>query len=773
MQPLPTGEATLRLAFQGKLNAGLRGLYRAVDGQEQLICSLCAPTDARAIFPCFDEPTFKARFAYEITTSAGATVLANSPLVSVAECEDGRKTWSFAPTRPMSTYLIALVIGNVAGTDAELVRGTPIRVWALAGKERMGAFAHRYTARLLPWYEDYFGVPYHFEKYDQVAVTGFAAGAMENSGLVLFRQSLLLMDPQTASWEQERLIASVVAHEFAHMWFGNLVTMRWWDDLWLNEAFAEWVRHKAMSQLSPDYAVWDDFQRRKNDALQSDALANTHPIYSSVATPADALELFDAITYTKGCAVLRMLESFVGEAAFQAGMRAYMREFAESNAAGADLWHSLQQASNAPVTRMMEAWITQGGYPSIPLALEESVDGTRLRLRQQRFYSSPLVAQPAGQTWDVPLVIRYEDDGGIQETHYLLVERKAAVSLPVMGALKWCYANAGEIGFYRQNPDRAMLNRLLAHMHQLTPVEQVGLLGDQWALARSGDQTIAQFLDVLAALIQSDDYQVVKQVVGHLRTLEGLLEDAGDEQGLQQFRGWVSGTFQTKLAELGFAPRGGESQSDAQRRVYVVDAMATIARDAPAVEQAIRWAEREAADPVAVDPNLAPIFVAATAQFGDAARFDHYVEIYQRRRGVGAAPQETDRYLYSFANFRAPELVNRTLRLLDENVLPQESVVPVLSSLLWKRHAQVRAWNYIKEHWARLLELHPVAISYVVEATGQLPASTRADVVAFLDAHLDGMAQQSYARALETIDQLEEFKTRTQAELVAWFKGRS
>ncbi len=773
--PLPVGNATLELVFEGTLCAGLQGLYLAADGREQMLATQCEATDARRIFPCFDEPVFKALFAYRITTDAQATVLANGPLDSIRESADGdSRTWSFAPTKPMSTYLVAFVAGDIASTPEEIVHGTPIRVWGLRGKEHLGQFAHDYTARLLPWYEDYFGVPYHYDKYDQVAVPGFAAGAMENCGLVLFRQSALLMDPRTTSWNQEQWIALVVAHEFAHMWFGNLVTMQWWDDLWLNEAFAEWIAVKVVDQLSPDYLIWDDFQNQKRGALATDALETTHPIYNPVSTPAEAQEMFDSITYVKGCSVLRMLENFLGDTAFRAGIQTYMREFGERNAVGADLWRHLQNASNAPVTAIMQSWITQSGYPVVTAALEGEGRDTALRLRQERFYSSPHATQGADQRWHVPLVIRYEDGAGVHELRFDLAEQEDACPLAVDGTLRWCYANANEIGFYRQQLDEQLLDRLLRHLDRLAPSEQMGLLGDQWALARAGRQNISRFLDVLAAMSRIDNYNVTGEIVDRLQTIEDLLDDAGDE-AIQRFHEWVDATFAERQRQLGFEPRPGESRNDAQQRVHVVNAMATIARDEEALSQADRWAECEACDAASVDPNLASIFINASAQAGDARRFDRYLEIYQSRRAAGAAPQQTNRYLYSFTSFRDPALVRRTLALLEQGVLPQESIASVLIGMLRRRHSQEAAWEYIKQHWSTLRERTLSAIPYLVGATGSLPISMRDDVVAFFDANLDGLAPMSYARALEAMDQLAEFKARTREDLIGWFarQGRA
>ena len=784
-EALPTGDALLEIDFEAKVSEGLVGLYVAEDGPERLMCTMCFATEARSVFPCFDEPTFKAQFGYEITTAAEHVVLANSPLLSITEREGSKKCWAFAPTPPMSTYLVAFAIGDMAGTEEERVGGTPIRVWSLRGKEAMGEFAHSYTTRLLPWYEEYFGLPYHFGKYDQVAVPGFAAGAMENAGLVTFRQRLLLMNPRTASWRQEKSIAHVVAHEFAHMWFGNLATIAWWDDTWLSEAFAEWISHKAVHALTPDYRIWDDFHAQKNLALETDALETTHPIYNAVDTPAEALEMFDTITYQKGCAVLRMLENFLGETAFREGIRSYMTEFAESNATGKDLWRNLQNASDKPVTSIMEGWVTQSGYPIVRVEVprpesrvkSHSVEtrdfgpGTRdsLRISQRRYFSNPRAEDKAQSVWDVPLVVRYEDSSGVHEKRELMRQRDATISLDLSGELRWCYANAGEVGFYRQDPDRTLLEMLLANLGSLTASEQIGLLSDQWALVRNGTHPITQFLNVLSDVAAIDSYSVLESVVGHLRTLERLLESAEDEEATGKFRAWINRLFKRRLDELGLEPGAGEGQERIQLRVHLLDALARMGHDPNTLNRVTERAAREASDPASVDPNLAQIFVSAAAQFGDARLFDKYVEVYKARRESGASPQETTRYLVSFAAFRPPDLVARMLQLLDDKVIPQESVIPGLAQMLELKHAQLQAWDYIKNRWAEIHASGGLGIGHLVESTGHLPASLRGDIVRFFDAHLNGEAQMSYARALENIDQMAELQARVKDDLLGWF----
>lgn len=766
-QAFPAGEASLDVTFFGKVSQTLKGLYLAQDRPEQLLCTQCEATDARAIFPCFDEPTFKSQFAFEVTTP-DPVVLANGPLLSVTDNPTTR-TWKFAATKTMSSYLVALVIGDVASTAEKNVNGIPLRVWSMRGKEQMGHFALEYTARLLPWYEEYFGAPYHFDKYDQVAVPGFAAGAMENSGLVLFRQGLLIMAPETSSWNQEKAIAHVIAHEFAHMWFGNLVTMQWWDDLWLNEAFAEWMSLRVISELSPDYQIWNQFEEVKNYALAEDALESTHAIYSPVETPAQAEELFDAIVYLKGCAVLRMLETFLEPQTFRRGIQTYMQEFAERNARGADLWRHLQAASQLPVTQIMESWILQAGYPCVMATLETREGGQQLQVSQRRFFANPQGPQENRQLWHIPLTLRYRDDAGLHEHRYLLSDATGTISIPVQGELQWCYPNAEQIGFYRQSLSQSLLNKVLLRLDELRPAEQMGLLDDQWALTRSAHQSMTTFLDVLASMaLGTGNYNVLSTIVQRLYTLEQMVEDLGDTSVLQQFRFWVKSLFEGRLKLLGFEPQPGESIEVSQQRVSVVKAMTTLAHDPEAVAQADALAEREAADAQSVDPNLAATIVEAHARFGDSELFKKYVHIYQTRKASGAPPQAVNRYLYGFACFRPPELVRQTLNLLDEGILPKEATLPLLYRMLDARHSQLPAWEYLKSNWHTIKDLG-IGSGEVIKDTGKLPYFMRGDLVEFCEANVKGIADMGYAQALETMDLLAEFQSRAKQDLEAWW----
>ncbi len=394
----------------------------------------------------------------------------------------------------------------------------------------------------------------------------------------------------------------------------------------------------------------------------------------------------------------------------------------------------------------------------------------QLHLSQRRFFSSPDAKPEQQQQWQVPVVVRYSDDAGVHTARCVLSNAEMSLPLDVQGKLKWCYANADEIGFYRQNPDEKMLQGLLANLDELSPLEQMGLLGDQWALVRNGTCPITNFLDVLSVMSGTHNRSVLEKVVGYMHSLDTLLNEAADAEAIQKFRAWVSKALKEQMEQLGVEPRAGEKQNDVQRRAALIDAMTTLAEDPQAISSANRWADKEASSPSSVDPNLADVFIDAAAHFGDDARYERNLKIYEARKAAGVSPQETSRYLNSFALFRRPQLVDRTLLLLDEKVLPQEAMAPLLRQMFSMGHTQIAAWEYVKSHWETILGLGDFGVSPIVTSAGQLPASLREDVITFMAPRVKGIADQSYARAIETMDQLEEFKVRTKADLVGWFK---
>ena len=754
------GRRVLKVAFRGRPNEGMHGLYLARDDEEVALATQCEATDCRAIFPCFDEPAFKAAIQWTVRTSASMTALANGRLLEVEDGDDGTKVWRFAATEPVSSYLAALTIGRYEALPPSSSNGTPLQVWALSGKQDQTQFARAFTERLFPWYEAYFGLPYAYGKYDQVAVPGFDAGAMENVGLVLFRQNLLLMDPGSTSWNQEKLIAKVIAHELAHMWFGNLVTMSWWDDLWLNEAFAEWFAHKATDAVAGHYQVWNDFQLDKNRALTDDAMDTTHAVWAPVDTPSQALEMFDVITYQKGCAVMRMLECFLGDTAFRAGIRTYMRAFSGRNATGDDLWRHLEHASKQPVGALMRSWVEQPGFPLITVRRRSS----SVVLTQQRFSSRP----PAGassQLWNVPVGLRYEDDEGVKVFRGLLSKREEELTIPAVGDIKWVYGNADEVGFYRVYHADGALDGL--PVSALTAPEQMGLLEDHWSLVRNGTLDVVDFVPLVDRFAGSTDHNVLRALSERLWTLERLIEDHGDTAATDGFRRRLREGFGPHLERLGFAPDEGEGQDRTQCRAVVLQVLGALAEDPRVIEEARRRAADERRDARSVDANLAGTYLSVAARHGDSGLYDEWMSTYRNRRAAGAPPQESLRYLYTLAAFREPALVDRTLAALADGTIPQEAIGGLLSQLLSARHGRLPAWQFLKQQWSALRpRIGDMGISRVVESVGRLPASERADVERFFETtHPEG-AERALARALAAMDEYEGLRSRATPALV-------
>src|SRR5438552_1906068 len=399
-EELPPGNAMLDLAWNGSFSPGLRGLYRA----GPLAVTQFEAADARRVFPCFDEPAFKARWNVQLVgLPDGVTALSNGAVIKDQKEPGGGRTVQFAETPPLSSYLVAICIGELASSPERKARAYPVRTWAVPQKQALTAFGQEVACAVMPLLEDYFGQPYAYGKVDQVGVPDFEAGAMENAACITYREVALLLDPKTAPLNVQKRVAEVITHELSHQWFGNLVTMVWWDDLWLNEAFATWMAYKIVDQWRPQWRVWLEFGGGKGAALHLDALRSSHPIRAEIHNAEEAGESFDAITYEKGGAILRMIEAYLGEEKFREGIRLYMRRHREANATADDLWGALAESSGQPILELANVWIRQTGYPLVTLAQQEG----KIRIAQKRFFSDPQ-AIPEPTQWLVPLVLKVD-----------------------------------------------------------------------------------------------------------------------------------------------------------------------------------------------------------------------------------------------------------------------------------------------------------------------------------------------------------------------------
>ena len=769
---VPAGAARLRLAFAGRLRRDLCGLYAARSGRLRFAFTQLEAADARKFFPCFDEPALKARFRLTVTTGAANAVVSNAPVARTRRGPRGRKTVEFRPTPPLSTYLVALAVGPLARSKPVRLGPTEIRIWHAPGKQRLTGFGLEAARESLARLERWFGLPYPYEKLDLVAVPDFEFGAMENAGAVFFRETLLLLDPATATLAEQKRAAEVIAHELAHMWFGDLVTMAWWDDLWLNEAFATWLAFAVVDDWKPEWRIWHDFQHGRAAALELDALRNTHPIYSPVRTAAEASQNFDLITYEKGASVVRMLERYLGAAVFRRGVRRYIRRHREGNTVAADLWRALSEASGQAIEPLARAWIERAGHPVVSVRRVEGPARTRVELAQTRFAETRRGAPRRAPPWPIPWVARVVGPGGGRGrlTRHLLTRARETVALP-RGRVRLVYGNADESGFFRPHHAGADLAALLAAPSRLTAVERMGLADHQWALARAGRAPLASLLELVAAWSGEPDPDMLAALQRPLGFLADVLVPDAAPACAAALRGFAAACFGPAFEAAGWDPARGESAEARLRRAALLGLVGGVAGEPNVLAEAARRCERYLDDRRSIDANLADGVVSLAARVGDAS-------LHRRLAAAAAAastPQEQRRFLLALGAFRAPDLVAKSLALSLTEAVATQDVAFLLLRLLANPAAREASWDFLRSRWPRLRRrLPPLLTGRLIEATWQLatPAHRR-EVASFFARHPVPAGERALRQALERFDWYRSFRTGAARELTAWLAPRT
>ena len=763
-EEVPAGRANLHLTWSGAINQGLRGLYKADDN---LVVTQFEAADARRAIPSFDEPSFKATWALTVEAPEGAVVRSNGDVLDSKVTAGTRRT-RFKTTRKLPSYLVALGAGDLVPSRVNRAGKVKVQTWTTPGKENLTRFAQTVGRTAILRLERYFGRRYPFGKIDQIAVPNFEAGAMENAGMVTYRETALLQDPNTAPRSALKRVAEVIFHEDAHQWFGNLVTMKWWNDLWLNESFATWMSYKQMDGWKPGWRVWLDFNAGRESAFALDALDSTHPIYASVKNAEDAK--FDVITYEKGAATLRMIESFVGEKQFRNGIRQYMKRFAYKNATADDLWMAVQETSNQPVMQIANRWIKQSGFPLVEVGLGK---GGAVTLRQSRFFSAP--GKKGGGVWPVPLIIRYEDDAGVHEERVLFDKRKAELPLG-KGRIKWLTANAGSTGFYRVAYEPELMNGLERNVRKLDAAERIGLLSDTWALVRSGRASVRDWLRLAEGFAGEKDAEVLGEVTGRFLALDKLVSDA-DRPALQAT---VSRLFGSELTRLGWersasTGRATRRESDGvrQRRATLLGVVGKVTRD-PAIEgEARRRVKRFlAGDEAALDPELRGTAISLAARGGDAGLF----RAYQRRFQAETDPVLKVRFLQALAGFEDPTLSSKAQDMVFAGKVPKQDVFGFVSALLANPAARGPFWQRMQREWPafqKRLADAPKIRQRVIQAFEQVPGQAGLDQVkALLAKNPPADAADTIAQTLERMELAVEFQGRARPDLSAWLSAR-
>ena len=764
------GAARLHLAFTGTLNDQLRGFYRSEyegpDGKPRhLATTQFEATDARRAFPCWDEPSAKAIFEVTLIVPDGSAAISNMPIAEESAAAGGKRTVRFEPTPKMSTYLLALLVGDMACVEATAKNGTLVRVWTTRGKEEQGRFALENSVALLAYLNDYFGIPYPLPKLDHIAVPDFAAGAMENWGAITYRETALLFDPENSAAQARQRILEVVAHEMAHMWFGDLVTMEWWDDLWLNESFASWMGDKAVDHLYPEWQMWTQFvSHDTNSGLGLDGLRNSHPVVQTVNDPAEIRELFDAISYSKGGAVLRMIEDYLGEETFRQGLHDYLDSHAYGNARGAELWSALGAISGKPVPEITGTWLDQMGYP----VLDVKVTGAdTLAISQGRFLYDHLTEEGPQDSslWQVPVGIVRQ--GHADKVTSLTIERRTTMPLPSAGPEAWTKVNAGQTGFFRVNytPDDWQRLRGAVESMELPATDRLGLQNDAYALMRAGYADATAFLSLAQAYVSETDATVWSDLATNLKGLEGLLLD---QPYLEQYRTFARRLFSDIAGRVSWYPRPGEGHLDSLLRSTVLGQYGAYG-DRGTVAEAQRHFDRYLSDPGSLRPDLRGVALNLAAQEGNASTYESLWTLEK----AATLSEEKTRALGALGRFKDPELLRDVLgrSIMPEHVRSQDTIL-VVSTVAANQYGRDLAWDFIKDNWDEMDRRYGkggFAIMRLVSITGGFTTAARGDEVErFFDTHPAPSAARTVQQSLERIRLNVRWLERNSEAIGAW-----
>lgn len=700
-EPVTAGNWRLTIIFSGTLNDKLRGFYRSTYKDENgathnMAATQFEATDARRAFPCWDEPDFKAVFATTLVIDPTLTAVSNSTIASETR-EGGKKAVCFADTMKMSTYLVAFIVGRIEPTEPTMVGQTPLRLWAVPGKEHLARFGQDIAAASLSFFEKYYGIPYPGDKLDLLAIPDFASGAMENLGAITYRETALLVDQQSATHGELERVADVVAHENAHMWFGDLVTMSWWNGLWLNEAFATFMEMMAVDAWKPEWKRWDSFGVSRAAAYSVDGLQSTRPIEYPVQAPKDADAMFDVLTYEKGASVLRMLEQHIGPTIFRDGVRDYLHAHAYGNADTNDLWVSLGKIAKQPVPELMNGWIFQPGFPLVTATVSSS---SELTIRQQRFsYLSDEQSRPSpDQRWQIPLQMRVTASGKASTSRMLLTEKDTIVPLPH----DWesILLNEGGHGFYRVRYAPDLLDRILNDgIDRLAATERFNLISDAWATTVAGLMPLRDYLDLTARFTVERDKNVWAVLLDSFSFLNRIVT-AKDRPALEAF---VRGRVGRAVEDLGWAPRSGESEGTKQLRGELIGAQGKLGNDPAIQSRATELYQAYRQDAASVDPNVVPALVAILAHTGDVTRYDEFNACFLS----ASTPQEERRYLFSLAAFQPKALLTRTLTCTISGEIRTQDAPFLVSAILGSVYGRELAWAFVKTNWEKMDQLFP------------------------------------------------------------------
>ena len=734
------GTVTISLEFQGILNDRLLGFYRSQYKQngktKYLATTQFEAADARRAFPCWDEPEAKATFEISIIADNKFTAISNMPVISKKKLKN-KTHYKFGKTPVVSTYLIYLGVGEFEYLTSKTGK-VQIRVITTKGNKSKGKYSLDLGKKLLTSYEKYFGIKYPLPKLDLIAIPDFAAGAMENWGAITFRETILLYDPKTSSTRTKQFIAEVISHEIAHQWFGNLVTMKWWNDLWLNESFATFMATKFVDKFYPEWNLWDQFiEDAMNSAMGLDSLKTTHPIDVTVNSPAEIREIFDVISYDKGGCVLRMLENYVGETNFRAGLKNYLSSFKYGNAQGQDLWDAIGKASKMPVSAMVNSWLKQPGFPQV----EISQNDKSLVLKQSRFLMEPTPKTQKG-LWHVPITLGL----GNETITKLMTKKSITVKTPSSPGF---VANIGRTGFYRVKYDDGILLdlKMLVDQKQIPHVDRWAIQNDLFALCIAGKEDVANYLDFTDAYFDEDSYLPQTNVANNLNFLASLtfFEDFGDE-----IREYAINYFRKILSNLGWMPKSSDKHTDAFMRGFSIFVLGKFGDDS-IIEQAEIKFKAFLKNPSTLHPDIREAIFSLVAWNGNAKTHSQFVSLYKKAKTM----EEKLRFLGAMCNFRSEKLLIKTLQFSQTSDVRSQNMQLPIMKIAANPYGKKILWPWLKKNWGKMSKKvgygNPLFNRIVASITLVADDSMESDIKAFFKKNPTPGTERTQTQTLEKI----------------------
>ena len=728
-ETLNPGRWELQITYSGILNDKLHGFYRSTykdpDGREKTLASTqFESTDARRAFPCWDEPASKAVFQVTLVVDQSLTAISNARVLRETPLSGtGKKEIVFADTIKMSTYLVAFIVGEFEGADPVMVGNAPLRVWAVPGKGHLAKLAQEIGAFSLAFFSRYYDIAYPGDKLDLIAIPDFASGAMENLGAITFRETALLVDEGKATRAELERVADVVSHENAHMWFGDLVTMKWWNGLWLNEAFATFMEMLAVDAWKPEWRRWDSFTVSRAAAMQVDGLKSTRPIEFPVERPEEAAGMFDVLTYEKGASVLRMLEQYLGADKFRDGIRLYLRRHEYANAETTDLWDAVEESTKEPARALMDSWIFQAGYPLISVERKKSD-----LILSQRIFRYLQDGDNPDRKFHVPVFLRAGTKQGMVNKTVLLTDQELRIELPE--DFDWVVVNAGGHGFYRVRYSSELMTAVKRELQSnLLAVERFNLANDTWATTLAGLTSLTDYLDLIDLLRDETDLNVWSMVIISSHHLHRILDDVQE----RLFQERIRAVFNPALQRLTWSPKEGETELERQLRGDLINALGTVAEDKACQQRARELYAQYEKDPTAVERNLVPALVSIVAHTGTGADYDKFYSRFKNAQ----TPQEETRYLFALGAFRQPDLIDRTLQMTISGEVRTQNAPYLMRGILLNKNARAKAWSFMKQHWNEMLNKYPDnSIPRMCEGIiGLVTPELEADVREFFSRH--------------------------------------